>query len=430
MTTCLEHKDLPIVNKNSNKDDQYHCRFCSSNLKYTFVDLGMSPIANEMLPENKLNSMEPFYPLHVYVCDQCFLVQLPEHQNREAIFNDHYTYFSSYSDSWLKHVKKYVDMMTKRFSYSEKSLVVELASNDGYLLQYFKEKNIPVLGIEPAGNAAQVAIDKGIPSLVKFFGENTAIELAKEKKSADLIIAINVLAHVPDINDFVLGMKKLLKPTGVINVEFPHLMSLMDFNQFDTIYHEHFSYFSLSTVNEIFRKHQLKVFDVQKLESHGGSIRIFATHINNSNELLSDNLKNLLLLEEEQGFRSISRYLGYQDKVNSTKRKLLDFLIEEKSRGKTIVAYGAPAKGNTLLNYCGIHTDLVDYTVDKSPYKQGMYLPGVHIPVYDPKKIFETKPDYVLILPWNLRIEISEQMKEIRDWSGKFVVTMPALEIF
>lgn len=409
---------------------QIECRFCSSELEHTFVDLGMSPIANDMLSKEKLNSMEPFFPLHVYVCEKCFLVQLPEHQSPEAIFNDQYTYFSSYSESWLRHAKKYVDMMTDRFSYDENSLVVELASNDGYLLQYFKEKSIPVLGIEPAGNAAQVAIDKGVPSLVKFFGENTATELLNEGKKADLILGNNVLAHVPDINDFVSGMTILLKSDGIVTVEFPHLMSLMELNQFDTIYHEHFSYLSLSTVNEIFLKHQLKVFDVQQLESHGGSIRVFATHVDNDEQSLSDDLKAMLKQEEEKGYRNISHYLGYQDKVNLTKRNLLKFLIGEKEKGKTIVAYGAPAKGNTLLNYCGVRTDFIDYTVDKSPHKQGMYLPGVHIPVYDPKKIVETRPDYVIILPWNLRIEISQQMEEVRSWGGKFVVTMPALEIF
>lgn len=406
------------------------CRFCSTELKHTFVDLGMSPIANDMLTKEKLNSMEPFFPLHVYVCEKCFLVQLPEHQSPDAIFNSEYTYFSSYSESWLRHAKKYVDMMTDRFSFDENSLVVELASNDGYLLQYFKEKNVPVLGIEPAGNAAQVAIDKGIPSLVKFFGINTATELVNEGKKADLILGNNVLAHVPDINDFVGGIKHLLKPDGVVTVEYPHLMSLMEKNQFDTIYHEHFSYLSLSVVDEIFQHHGLKLFDVQQLASHGGSVRVFACHAENNNLAPTSNLKEMLKEEQENGFRNLTHYLDYREKVNLTKRKLLDFLIQQKENGKTIVGYGAPAKGNTLLNYCGVRTDFLDYTVDLSPHKQNKFLPGTHIPVYAPEKILETKPDFILILPWNLRKEISEQMKQVRDWGCKFVVTMPSLEIF
>lgn len=406
------------------------CRFCSTELKHTFVDLGMSPIANDMLSAEKLNSMEPFFPLHVYVCEKCFLVQLPEHQSPEAIFNSEYTYFSSYSQSWLRHAKKYVDMMMDRFDFNGDSLVVELASNDGYLLQYFKEKNVPVLGIEPAGNAAQVAIDKGIPSLVKFFGKQTASELVDESKKADLILGNNVLAHVPDINDFVGGMKLLLKSSGVVTVEYPHVMSLIDNNQFDTIYHEHFSYLSLSTVNEIFEHHGFKLFDVQELPSHGGSLRVFATHAENDDLAPSDDLKNMLQKELDNGMRSLDHYLDYREKVNLTKRKLLEFLIEQKEAGKSIVGYGAPAKGNTLLNYCGIRSDFLDYTVDLSPHKQNKFLPGTHIPVYAPEKIMETKPDFILILPWNLSAEISEQMKEVREWGCKFVVTMPSLKIF
>lgn len=405
------------------------CRFCSSKLEHTFCDLGMSPIANDMLKAEKLNSMEAFFPLHVYVCSKCFLVQLPEHQSPNEIFSD-YTYFSSYSESWLKHAKKYVQMMMDRFAYKQNSLVVELASNDGYLLQYFKENNIPVLGIEPAANVAEVAIKKGIPSISKFFGVNTAQGLVNEGKKANLIIGNNVLAHVPDINDFVGGMKILLQKDGVVTMEFPHLMRLMELNQFDTIYHEHFSYLSFVSVKEIFLHQGLKIFDVEELTTHGGSLRIFACHVDDENKTVSQNVNELLQIEEQKGFKDLSHYVGYQDRVNLTKNNLLKFLINEKEKGKKIVAYGAPAKGNTLLNYCGIRTDYIDYTVDRSPYKQGLYLPGTHIPVCAPEKIAETKPDYVLILPWNLRNEIAEQMKEIRSWGGKFVVPIPSLEIF
>ncbi len=408
---------------------ELNCRFCSNELEHTFVNLGMSPIANDMLKSEHLNCMEPFYPLHVYVCEKCFLVQLPEHQSPTEIFSD-YTYFSSYSESWLNHAKKYVQLMMDRFLFGKDSLVVELASNDGYLLQYFKEKGVPVLGVEPAENVAKVAIEKSIPTIAKFFGTETARSLVSDNKKADLIIGNNVLAHVPDINDFVAGIKVLLATEGVITVEFPHLVKLMELNQFDTIYHEHFSYLSLTIVKNIFQHHGLKVFDVQQLKTHGGSLRVFATHVDNETCSVSNSVTSLLETEAKDGYTNLAHYTGYQDKVNSTKRHLLEFLIREKEQGKSIVAYGAPAKGNTLLNYCGIRSDFIDYTVDKSPHKQGKYLPGTHLPVHHPDMIFETQPDYILILPWNLRKEIAGQLEGIRQWQGQFIVPIPRLEIF
>jgi hypothetical protein len=373
--------------------------------------------------------MEPFYPLHVQVCDQCFLVQLEAYVSPEHIFTE-YAYFSSYADSWLQHAKAYTDLMVERFGLNEQSNVVELASNDGYLLQYFVEKGIPCLGIEPAANVAKVAIDKGIPTLVEFFGVKSAQKLADQGKQADLLLGNNVLAQVPDLNDFVAGMKILLKPKGVITVEFPHLSCLMAENQFDTIYHEHFSYFSLITSEKIFAAHGLTIFDVEEIPTHGGSLRIYARHQEDNSQPISDRLIQLRQREEEAGITQMESYANFAEQVKETKRKLLDFLIKAKREGKKVVGYGAPGKGNTLLNYCAIRTDFLDYTVDRNPYKQGKFLPGTHIPIYHPDKIADTKPDYVLILPWNFKDEIIKQMASIRDWGGEFVVPIPEVRVY
>lgn len=405
------------------------CRFCGTSLKYTFVDLGMSPLCESYLSSDQINQMEPFYPLHVHVCHNCFLVQLEAYVSPEHIFTE-YAYFSSYADTWLQHAKAYTDSMVERFHLNEQSHVVEIASNDGYLLQYFVEKNIPCLGIEPAANVAKVAIDKGVPTLVEFFGVESARGLAARGKQADLLLGNNVLAQVPDLNDFVAGMKILLKPQGVITVEFPHLMCLMAENQFDTIYHEHFSYFSFITTEKIFAAHGLTLFDVEELPTHGGSLRIYARHQEDTSKPISDRAIELRTREEEAGFTQMECYANFAEQVKETKRKLLDFLIKAKREGKTVVGYGAPGKGNTLLNYCGIRTDFLDYTVDRNPYKQGKFLPGTHIPIYHPDKIAETKPDYVLILPWNFKDEIMKQMASIRDWGGQFVVPIPEVKVY
>jgi len=405
------------------------CRFCNNSLVHTFVDLGTSPLANSYLKAEKLDQMEPFFPLRAYVCEACYLVQLPEAQNAEYIFSD-YAYFSSYSESWLRHAKDYTDRMIERFKFDANSHVVEIASNDGYLLQYFKEKNIPVLGIEPAKNVAKVAQEAGIPTIIKFFGVEMANELASEGKYADLLLGNNVLAHVPALNDFLEGMKILLKPHGIITMEFPHLMSLMNENQFDTMYHEHFSYFSFTTVKKIFAAHGLKIFDVEELPTHGGSLRIYACHSEDISRPVDQRVADLIGKEDTAGFGLLEHYLTFNEKVKETKRNILDFLIKVKNEGKSIVGYGAPAKGNTLLNYCAIRTDFIDYTVDRSPHKQDQYLPGSHIPIYHPDKIRQTKPDYLLILPWNIKEEIMEQMSYIRDWKGKFVVLIPRVKVY
>jgi len=405
------------------------CRFCGNELHQVFVDLGMSPLANSYLMVEDLQKMEPHYPLCIYVCDKCYLAQLPVFETPEGIFSD-YAYFSSFSDSWLKHAKSYTDLMVERFGYNTNSYVVEIASNDGYLLQYFKEKSIPILGIEPAKNVAEAANEAGIPTLVKFFGTNTAKELAAEGKHADLVIGNNVLAHVPGLNDFVEGMKIILKKDGVITMEFPHLMRLVAENQFDTMYHEHFSYFSFSTVEKVFAKHGLTLFDVEELTTHGGSLRIYARHSEDNTKPVGKRVSDLKSREEAAGMTKMEYYLSFGEKVKETKRNILEFLIKAKREGKSIAGYGAPAKGNTLLNYCGVGTDFVEYTLDRSPHKQGQYLPGTHIPIYHPDKIKETKPDYLLILPWNLKEEIMEQMSYIREWGGKFVTLIPEPEVF
>ena len=404
------------------------CRFCEATLHQSFVDLGMSPLCESFLSAEQLNQMEPFYPLHAYVCDRCFLVQVEEYVRPERIF-DEYAYFSSYSDSWLQHAKSYTDMIVSRFGLDERSHVVELGSNDGYLLQYFVARRIPVLGIEPAANVAAVARRNGVHTEVRLFGNDAARELAAERKHADLIIGNNVLAQVSDLNGFVAGMKTLLKPDGAITMEFPHLLRLIVENQFDTIYHEHFSYFSFCTVQRIFAEHGLALFDVEELRTHGGSLRIYATHAENRTRAVGPRVRALLAREAAAGLGRMERYGRFTEQVQETKRALLDFLITAKRQGKTIVGYGAPGKGNTLLNYCGIRTDFLDYTVDRNPYKHGKFLPGSRIPIFPPEKIKETRPDYLLILPWNLKYEIMAQMADIRTWGGQFVTPIPSVEV-
>lgn len=412
----------------TNSNIEKTCRFCRAPLRQSFADLGMSPVANSMVKPENLDKMEPFYPLHAYVCGSCYLVQLEAFQTPGEIFSD-YTYFSSYSESWLKHARDYAEMMMPRLGLDSSALVVEIASNDGYLLRNFKESGIPILGIEPAANVAEVAKKNGIPTVVRFFGVDTAEGLVAEGKSASLLIGNNVLAHVPDLNDFVEGMKLLLKKDGVITMEFPHLEKLMAENQFDTIYHEHFSYFSFYSVDKVFAAHGLRIFDVQELSTHGGSLRIFAGHADNKKLAASEPVAKLRQRELAAGIDRPEMYEAFGEQVRETKRKLLEFLIREKRSGKTIVGYGAPAKGNTLLNYCGIRSDFIDYTVDLSPHKQGLYLPGTRIPVYAPARIKETRPDYVLILPWNLKKEIMSQMSYIREWGGRFVTPIPEVRV-
>lgn len=406
------------------------CRFCNNNLTNTFVNLGMQPLCQDHVKPEELNQMEPHYPLHVYICDKCYLVQLQEFVAPSEIFDD-YAYFSSYSDSWLKHAENYTELMVKKFNLNSDSLIAEIASNDGYLLQYFQQKNIPVLGIEPAPNVAEFAInEKKIRTEVKFFGIKTAEYLKNKYGQADLLLGNNVLAHVPDINDFVSGMKLFLKPGGVITMEFPHLQRLIEENQFDTIYHEHFSYLSFTTVSEIFEYHGLKLWDVEELPTHGGSLRIYGKHLDDDSKPMTENAKSLIQRELDLGFRNLEYYKDFEENVKETKRKILEFLIEAKRQEKHIVGYGAPGKGNTLLNYCGIRTDFLDYTVDRNPVKQNNYLPGTLIPILDPGKIKETKPDYVFILPWNLKDEIIKQHSYIKDWGGKFVVPIPEIRVF
>jgi len=405
------------------------CRFCHTPLKQSFCDLGMSPLSNANLRLEQLNDMEPFYPLHAYVCEACLLVQLDTFESPQHLFNDHYAYFSSYSDSWLAHAKAYVEDMTTRFKLGSENQVVEIASNDGYLLQFFVQNKIPALGVEPAGNVANAAREKGVTTLEKFFGVATATQLLKEGKAADLLLGNNVLAHVPDLNDFVAGLKILLKPNGVITMEVPHLLRLMQNNQFDTIYHEHFSYFSFLTAEKIFSAHGLTLFDVEELGTHGGSLRIFGRHSADTSRPVMDRIGAMKEQEAAAGLDTPTGYTRFDQQVRETKRRLLEFLIESKQAGKTIVGYGAPAKGNTLLNYCGVRTDFINFTVDRSPHKQGAYLPGTHIPIFHPDKIAETKPDYILILPWNIKDEIMEQLAYVREWGAKFVLPIPQVEV-
>jgi 2-polyprenyl-3-methyl-5-hydroxy-6-metoxy-1,4-benzoquinol methylase len=408
---------------------QPSCRFCAIPLQHTFVNLGMSPLCESFLSADHLNQMEPFFPLHVWVCGSCFLVQLEEYVSVEHIFSD-YAYFSSYSDSWLKHAENYTNQMVKRFGLDSTNLVVELASNDGYLLQYFVKKGIPVLGIEPAANVAEVAVQKGVRTQVRFFNRETARELAAQGQMGDLLLGNNVLAQVPDINSFVAGMKILLKPQGVITMEFPHLTRLMQENQFDTIYHEHFSYFSLWTAEKIFAAHGIVLFDVEELQTHGGSLRIYGRHADDLTKPVTERLDHLRAKELAEGVNGLESYTGFSERVKETKRKVLEFLIHARREGKTVAAYGAPGKGNTLLNYCGIRTDFIDYAVDRNPHKHGKFLPGTHIPIFAPERIRETRPDYLFILPWNLKKEIMEQNGYIRDWGGRFVVPIPHVQVF
>jgi SAM-dependent methyltransferase len=405
------------------------CRFCGAALRTTFVDLGVSPLCQTHIAPEQLGSMEPFYPLHAYVCDLCYLVQLQEYVAADDIFSE-YAYFSSYSASWVEHARRYVEAMCDRFSLDASSRVMEIASNDGYLLQHFVARGVPVLGIEPAANVASAAMSKGIPTVVMFFGVAAAERLAALHGQPDLIVGNNVLAHVPELNDFVAGLKRLLAPRGVITMEFPHLMQLMAENQFDTIYHEHFSYFSFVVVERIFARHGLVVFDVEELPTHGGSLRIYARHAGHVALPLSERVGALRAREVDDGFLTLRRYEGFGEQVRATKRTLLAFLIAAKNDGKKVVGYGAPGKGNTLLNYCGIREDFLDFTVDANPYKQGKYTPGTRIPILAPEAIRTARPDYVLILPWNLRQEISSQASYIREWGGRFVVPIPTLQVF
>jgi SAM-dependent methyltransferase len=404
------------------------CRFCRSELQQTFVDLGMSPLCETYPAVDELNRGEIYYPLHAYVCTECFLVQLEEYEGSENIFSD-YPYFSSYSDSWLRHCESYCRQMTTRFGLDKESFVVEVASNDGYLLQYFVRQHIPVLGIEPAANVAETAVAKNVPTLVRFFGSRLASELSAKGQSADLIVGNNVLAQVPDLNDFVEGLRNLLKFDGVLSLEFPHLLKLMELNEFDTIYHEHFSYFSMLTVVRILDAHGLRAFDVEELPTHGGSLRVYACRVESRQHVTTTAVQKLIQTEKDAGLDSAAVYKNFADQVKQTKLTLVQFLMKAAREGKTVAGYGAPGKSATLLHYCGIGKDLIGYTVDRSPHKQGRFLPGSHIPIYHPDRIQETRPDYVVILPWNLKDEIIEQMQFIRQWGGRFVVPIPTVAV-
>ncbi len=405
------------------------CRFCGAPLTVTFSDLGMTPLANSYLKPEQLDRKEKFYPLHALVCERCLLVQLEEFEPPERIFGGDYAYFSSYSDLWLKHASDYVDGMIGRFGFGARHLAVEIASNDGYLLKYFVKRGVPVLGIEPAANCARAAEDKGVPTLVKFFGTQTAAELAAQGRKADLLLGNNVLAHVPDLNDFVRGMQVLLAPGGVITMEFPHLLNLVEQNQFDTIYHEHFSYFSFLVAEQVFAKHGLALFDVEELPTHGGSLRIYARHAADGTKPVEARVGALKAKEKRAGLDRIDAYRSFDERVKRCKRRLLEFMVRAREEGKRIAGYGAPAKGNTLLNYCGLRSDVIDFTVDRSPHKQGRFLPGTHIPILHPDRIREARPDYLLILPWNLKEEVMAQMAHIREWGGRFVVPIPEVAV-
>jgi SAM-dependent methyltransferase len=404
------------------------CLSCAAPLRHTFVDLGMSPLCESYVDAESLFRMEPFYPLHVYVCGECFLVQLEEFVSPAEIFTE-YAYFSSYADSWVEHMRRYADMITDRLRLGPDSLVVEVASNDGYLLQHFVRKGIPVLGVEPAANVARVAIEKGIPTVVRFFGEQTARDLLAERGPADLICGANVLAQVPRPNDFVKGLQILLRPGGVLTLEFPHLLRLMAESQFDTIYHEHFSYFSLLSAQRIFAAQGLVLFDAEELPTHGGSLRVYGRHAADETKPVTTRARELRQREVDAGLLRLETYASFGEQVKEAKRRLLEFLIAAKRAGKTVVGYGAPGKGNTLLNYCGVRTDFLDFTVDRSVYKQGKFLPGTHIPIHAPERIREARPDYVLILPWNFKDEIVQQMSYIREWGGRFVVPIPEVRV-
>jgi len=422
----MPHAGTPSVIRNYDTN----CKFCATPLRHVMADLGASPIANAYRKADELNRMEPFYPLRALVCDQCLLVQAQDFESAEHLFAPDYAYFSSFSDSWLAHARTYVERMTERFGLDSSSQVVEIACNDGYLLRWFLEKNVKVLGIEPTANTAEAARKLGIPVEVRFFGRETAKDLRSKGFAADLMPANNVVAHVPDINDFVAGFKILLKPKGVATFEFHHVMNLIEHKQFDTIYHEHYYYHSLATFSKILAHHGLQVFDVEELKSHGGSLRVFAQHADAAPHSVDARVGELLARESAFGLDSLERYLSFNESVKQMKRQFLAFLIDAKNQGKSIAAYGAPAKGNTLLNYAGVRTDFIDFTVDRNPHKQGTYLPGTQIPIVSPDQIFESKPDYLLILPWNLREEIIEQMSGIRKWGGQFLVLIPEVKVY
>jgi 2-polyprenyl-3-methyl-5-hydroxy-6-metoxy-1,4-benzoquinol methylase len=406
-----------------------NCRFCQNNLKHEFVDLGFSPPSNSFVTQEQLNEPEVSFPLKIMVCDNCFLVQIDEFAKHDAIFDSNYLYFSSYSKSWLAHAKAYTELMIKRFNYDSKSQVIEIASNDGYLLQYFKEKKIPVLGIEPTANTAAAASEKGIESIVEFFGVSLAKELVAKNIKADLLLGNNVLAHVPDINDFVGGMKIILKENGVITMEFPHLMQLIDKNQFDTIYHEHFSYLSFYTVQQIFASKGLVMFDVEEIPTHGGSLRIYAKHKQDKSKKIEKRVGILLKKEIKKGLNKVEAYHSFQPRVLKVKIDVLTFLIKQHNAGKKVVAYGAAAKGNTLLNYCGVSNDLIKFVVDANPHKQDKFLPASHIPVLKEADLKAEKPDFVFILPWNLSEEIMSQLSYIKEWGGRFVIPIPKIKV-
>lgn len=406
------------------------CRFCQNPLSREFIDLVNSPPSNAYLTAAQLDEPEVFYPLCVFVCEKCLLVQIDEHKKADEIFDQNYAYFSSFSKTWLEHSQKYVEMMCRRFGFDENSQVIEIASNDGYLLQFFEQKGVSVLGIEPSSNTAKAAREKEIETWTEFFGTDLANKLVEKNRQADLLLGNNVLAHVPNINDFVSGLKIALKPNGVITMEFPHLLQLVENNQFDTIYHEHFSYFSFHTVRQIFAAHGLEIFDVEELATHGGSLRIFAKRSENQTHKITENVEKLLTKEKDFGLLDLNYYANFQPKADKIKYDLLAFLIEQKQNGKKIAAYGAAAKGNTLLNYCGVKKDLVAFVVDISPHKQGLFLPASHIPIVDESFIRRDEPDYVLILPWNIKQEIVERLKYITEWNGKFVVAIPELDIY
>jgi SAM-dependent methyltransferase len=428
MTSVSRTRSQAVVaNRSETEAGGTSCRFCGAPLRHVFADLGCSPLANAYIPPECVGAMEPFYPLRAMVCGRCFLVQLEEFETPEQIFSD-YAYFSSYSVSWLAHCRRYTEQMIETLGLGEHSHVVELASNDGYLLQYFQERGIPVLGVEPAANVAEVALGKGIPTRVAFFGRDMARSLAVERR-ADLLLGNNVLAHVPDLNDFVGGMKLLLEPAGTITMEFPHLLRLIDDTQWDTIYHEHFSYFSFLTVSRVFAAHGLRLFDVEELPTHGGSLRVHGAHRDDAGKPDTERALAMRARERDAGFERLETYTRYGARVEADKRRILEFLIGLKNDGRRVVGYGAPAKGNTLLNYCGVRRDFLDYTVDLNPHKQGRFLPGSHIPIRPPQTIREDHPDVVVILPWNLKDEIVEQLSFISEWGGRFAARTPGLAL-
>ena len=406
-----------------------NCRFCNYELKNIFVDLGETPLANSYLKKEEFEKKENYYPLRVFVCSKCFLVQLEEFQSPKEIFSE-YAYFSSFSEEWLKHVQKFVENITDRFNLDSQSKILEIASNDGYMLQFFKERGIPVLGIEPAANIAKIANERGIPTITEFFGSDTAKKIVLEKEKQDVVIAFNVLPHTPNPKDFILGLKKITKNDGLIILQFSaYLPTLISNMEFDTVYHEHFSYFSLLTLKKIFLELDLEIFDVEELNIHGGSLRLYIKHSKNSYFKIKNSVLKKIEYEKKIGLDNILTYEKFQSRVEEKKKEVIKFLEDLKLKNKTVVGYGAPAKACTFLNYCEIDRDILSFTVDKSTYKQGLYLPSTHIPIFNPEKIFEEKPDYVLILAWNLKDEIVEHMKKIKDWGGKFLVFIPELEI-